>query len=578
MGTPRRNSGASRPRGAARTRRTQVEARVAAIALGAVLISLVSLWFLLPGSPTGRRSAEVVVLCLLLVAVSRRLLSGSAPQQADEPAWGRGARAAAAAGVAAAAVLPYLPSLWVGLLSDDFGMLITARAADGIGDALRARPLPMFLRPLPMLAWWFGDRLWYGSGVGYHALNLGIHAGNSLLVHFLVRRLLGSRYGGLAAGLLFALHPLHVEPVTWACCNSDLLVTFFSLLSLLLLEQHLASGAARWRRLALAGGLGSLGLALASKEAALALPAVAAVRVLLAGGQQRWRRAALVAGCYALVLAAYLGWRLAELGGLGGYRSQLGFPTLRGALLPSAPVGHLVAFLFPVNQELFSFHWAVQAAAVAMMAMGVVWWVRGSERVPTSQALFWLGFLWLMTTPVGALPAATPTLEHSRLAYLPTVGLAGLFGSIAAALGWRQSRGVVFATLAAAAGLTGCYLAPWLRARTMTEQVVGQAAALLTSLERRERGPAELYLERVPEAHRGAQVLRNGLHHAVRMRRGRPSLVHVVSLDGDVLPDTIARTELLPGQYVAAWQARESRFRVLRAASVSGASEGGRAP
>src|SRR3989338_6647126 len=53
-----------------------------------------------------------------------------------------------------------------------------------------------------------------GSGVGFHAVNIIIHALNSFLVFWLVNFLLKSRFLYLAVFLLFLTHPIHTEAVT----------------------------------------------------------------------------------------------------------------------------------------------------------------------------------------------------------------------------------------------------------------------------------------------------------------------------------------------------------------------------
>ena len=65
----------------------------------------------------------------------------------------------------------------------------------------------------------------------YHATNLLLHVFNSLLVMLFAARLTGRRWIGGVAGLLFAVHPAHVEAVSWLSSRKDLLSTFFMLIS-----------------------------------------------------------------------------------------------------------------------------------------------------------------------------------------------------------------------------------------------------------------------------------------------------------------------------------------------------------
>jgi tetratricopeptide (TPR) repeat protein len=66
----------------------------------------------------------------------------------------------------------------------------------------------------------------------YHKTNLIFHVLNTLLLYVLVMRLSsGKIFVAAVAAALFALHPQHVESVTWAAERKDVLYTFFLLLA-----------------------------------------------------------------------------------------------------------------------------------------------------------------------------------------------------------------------------------------------------------------------------------------------------------------------------------------------------------
>ena len=67
--------------------------------------------------------------------------------------------------------------------------------------------------PLLHSAFWLEHHLWGDAVVGYHLMNLGLHAGAAYLVVMIVRRL--DLPGAWLAGFLFALHPVCVEAVAW---------------------------------------------------------------------------------------------------------------------------------------------------------------------------------------------------------------------------------------------------------------------------------------------------------------------------------------------------------------------------
>ncbi len=66
----------------------------------------------------------------------------------------------------------------------------------------------------------------------FHAANLALHIGCVLLVHSLLRRLVAGELGPLVGALLFALHPLQAETVSWATEARGLLSMLFGLAAL----------------------------------------------------------------------------------------------------------------------------------------------------------------------------------------------------------------------------------------------------------------------------------------------------------------------------------------------------------
>lgn len=65
----------------------------------------------------------------------------------------------------------------------------------------------------------------------YHLTNLLLHTANALLVVWLLMLLIGNRTAAIAAGLLFALHPVNTEVVVWITARKEVLSAFFFLLS-----------------------------------------------------------------------------------------------------------------------------------------------------------------------------------------------------------------------------------------------------------------------------------------------------------------------------------------------------------
>lgn len=89
----------------------------------------------------------------------------------------------------------------------------------------------VYYRPL-FVAWsmlnytLFGLRPW-----GWHLGAVVLHVGAVLSVFWLARKLDLEYWTAALAALLFALHPIHIEPVTWVSAASDTMVTMFAALA-----------------------------------------------------------------------------------------------------------------------------------------------------------------------------------------------------------------------------------------------------------------------------------------------------------------------------------------------------------
>ena len=85
--------------------------------------------------------------------------------------------------------------------------------------------------PLVYTTFWVEHMLWGLDPVGYHVVNVVLHAANSMLVLALLRRL--GMPGAWVAAAVFAVHPMHVDSVVWAIERKDVLSALFYLLSAL---------------------------------------------------------------------------------------------------------------------------------------------------------------------------------------------------------------------------------------------------------------------------------------------------------------------------------------------------------
>jgi hypothetical protein len=103
---------------------------------------------------------------------------------------------------------------------------------------------------------------------GYHVSNLVIHIASTLLLFEALRRMSGQIAPAGLAAALFAIHPLHVEPVAWVTGRWELLCGLFWVLGMWAYAGY-CQRPGLWRYLLVAG---SYVLAIFSKPMALAFP------------------------------------------------------------------------------------------------------------------------------------------------------------------------------------------------------------------------------------------------------------------------------------------------------------------
>lgn len=91
-----------------------------------------------------------------------------------------------------------------------------------------------FYRPLQTFSYAFDYFFWGMDPFGYHLTNVILHIGNAIIVYFILFMVTGRRNLSLLAALLFIVHPVQTEAVTYISGRADILAAFFMFASLLL--------------------------------------------------------------------------------------------------------------------------------------------------------------------------------------------------------------------------------------------------------------------------------------------------------------------------------------------------------
>lgn len=401
------------------------------------------------------------------------------------------------AGVFLLAVAVYLPTLGYGFVFDDQVMVIENRFAQSwqfipryftehVWSELHVHVLPNYYRPVFLLWILFNYSLFGLAPAGWHATLVLLHGGVSLLACLFAERLSGDFRTGLFCGLLFALHPIHLESVAWVSAVPEPLAAFFLLtafLAWLRYRDELARGAATSRRW-LAFSLGLAALAALSKEVGTVLPllvfAYEWVRLgfelhsgpaagRLAALRARFERSLRASAPFFVLFAIYLMVRVAVLGALS-HGGKLPLSTVLFTI-PSLLASYARHLLWPWNLSPFydsPYITAFSAGRVLVPLLTVVaivlllWWL-GRRSMTIAVASSWLAIPVLPLLNLRVFPENE--ILHDRYLYLSSLGWCLLLAVAVRAIAPRGRSALQFAALGllclAFAAATLVQLPPW---------------------------------------------------------------------------------------------------------------------
>ncbi len=398
--------------------------------------------------------------------------------------------------VAATAFLRAFPGRHVGFLADDYCL-----ATDEMSSLFLHSHRSLF-RPLPDLIWRLAD---LDSAVAMHLLLAGLHAGNALLVFLLVRRITRREYAALLAGLIFGVHPMITEAVSWASCLYDVSAVFGILCSLLCFQ---AARGAEGRRRGVYYGLCLVwyGVALGCKEIAVTVPLLALV---LAWPVRLNRETVRLAAAFTALTVGYLYLRAMNIAQFNMYPDYPVFGWHSASL--AAPLTHLGRYFFPVHRYVLEGHEGVRRAFVLMMLAATAALLVAARRHPSRWR--WLALFLVCCLPTWHLPVTAPGLREGRFSYLLLVVLAGFTGEVLASVRKRRATVLAFPVIGVLLAMSLWYLEPWYQARRTADALVAQTVAVVRGLPRKPL--PHVYVGNMPRFENGAYVLVNGYEQAV---------------------------------------------------------------
>ena len=378
-------------------------------------------------------------------------------------------------------LVPYAQTLRFDFVTWDDPEYVTANehvrrglTRDGIVRAFTTGDVANW-QPLVTLSHMLDVQLFGFHAGGHHATNVALHVANTLVLFGLLVSTTAAVVPSAWTAALFALHPLHVEPVVWVSARKDVLSTLFGLLALW--------AYARWAR---RGGRGryllTLGLAalgLMAKPMLVTLPALFLLLDYWPLARRPTLRLLVEKVPFAVLSVAAAVVTLAVQARAGGVDVPAPIPLgLRAANAAVSYVRYLGKLLWPANLSVLYPHpnlaggtpwapWQVAGAVALLLAVTV-----GVARSGRRYLVF--GWLWYVVAllPVSGLVPSGFEAMADRWTYVPLIGL---FVAIAWAAdemaarspSWRLAVGVTAAATVVAA--TGC---SWYQTRWWRDSIV----------------------------------------------------------------------------------------------------------
>jgi protein O-mannosyl-transferase len=402
----------------------------------------------------------------------------------------------------AATLLAYLPAMRGGMVWDDDAHITRPdlRSVHGLERIWFEVGATQQYYPVLHSAFWVEHRLWGDATLGYHLLNVLLHAAAACLFVTLLRRLFRAPANSaffdapLFGGLIFALHPVCVESVAWISEQKNTLSAVFYLLSALTYlrwwegqpadELEVGPGG-RARPLApstfdvssnersgattrpylyfLASGF--FALALLSKSVTATLPAALLVVSWWKRGRLSWKEDIVpLLPWLALGLSAglFTAWVERRFVGAQGAAYELG--GWQRCLVAGRVIWFYLGKLFwPTNLVFIYPRWTVSAAVAwqftfplaALLVLALLWQWRRRSRGPLAAALFFVGSLFPALGFFDAYPFRY-SFVADHFQYLASLGIIALTASA-----WALWRARPLALAAAAALLLVLGVLTW---------------------------------------------------------------------------------------------------------------------
>ncbi len=339
----------------------------------------------------------------------------------------------------AATLGAYLPCIHGGILWDDEAHITapSLQSLEGLGRIWFHVGATQQYYPVLHSAFWLEHRIWGDSVLGYHLVNIALHAAAACLFALTLARIRSGQRerrsplpGEWLAAAVFALHPVCVESVAWISEQKNTLSLVFYLLSALAYLRFDSGRRRTWYALSLALFV----LALLSKSVTATLPAALLLVLSWRRGGLSWKRDVapllpwFIVGAFSGLFTAWV-----ERHYIGANGQDFALGPIERCFLAGRIFWFYVGKLFwPTNLMFIYPRWRVQASVAWSLGclglaalIAVLWVARRRTAGPLVAVLFFLGSLFPALGFFNVYPFVySYVADHWQ--YLPSLGMIAL--------------------------------------------------------------------------------------------------------------------------------------------------------
>lgn len=305
----------------------------------------------------------------------------------------------------------------------DVGKIFTENTAAGAGRTNN------FYRPISLLSFAIDYKLWGENPPGFHLTNLLIHIASTILIYFIISLLQPKKIISFLTALLFLVHPLQVESVTYISGRHDLLLVLFGLVSIYLFIKAW-TGIIQWK-FYYVFSLISFTLALLSKESAVAIPFILPVIIVFISEKntlQYWRQLFLKLTPFFSILSVYIISRLTILK-FGEPFSSAAIPLkLRFLMFVKGLMADWQIFFVPRNlhfrmDQTITYSKFDPQIIISLILLFAIVWLCVASLKKNKILFFGFGWFFIALAPVSNTIVPVGFFLGERWLRLPSIGL-----------------------------------------------------------------------------------------------------------------------------------------------------------